>query len=225
MYQFRKKAAIAVASLLGSLSTQAHATDAGGSVWWTDFGQHVHVQTGMGKYSVGTGVVFDATPEVVYGQGTGLSDSIETYKGMAEVSAQFGGTVLYDGRGVGLDYVADLNMDAGVIPVARYWKGTDFTDFARVRMGVADVLAQYTGTRLYDGRGVGLVHVAGVDLVRDVEPAISYSQEGAYAGFWANSVMPEALADYGNTRLYDGRGVGLQMAVLDAGMVASTAGW
>lgn len=225
MHQFRKKAAVAVASLLGSLSTQAHATEAGDSVWWTDFSQHVHVQTGMETYGVGTGVVFDATPEVIYGHGTGLSDSVETYTGMAEVSAQFGGTVLYDGRGVGLDYVANLNMDAGVIPVARDWEGTDFADFARVRMGVADVLAQYTGTPLYDGRGVGLVHVAGVDPDTDVEPAISYNQEGAYAGFWANSVMTEALAEYGNTRLYDGRGVGLQMAGLDAGMIASTAGW
>ena len=193
MHHCRKKAAVAVAALLGSLSTQAHATDAGLSVWWTDFSQHVHVQTGP-------------------------TNSIEA-------SAQFGGTILYDGRGVGLDYVAGLNLVSGVIPVSRVGEGSAFVELARASRNVGNVLAQYTGTPLYDGRGVGLVHVAGVDQGTDVEPAISYSQEAAYTGFWANSVRTEALADYGSTHLYDGRGVGLQMASLDAGMIASTAGW
>lgn len=216
MQRITKTVAVAATALLAGVSAPAHAADTSTSIQWSGFDPNVQTISGMTDDVVsyklselqdmqlsGINIGFDVASAATYGQKavyTGLSD-VQT--AMAEAIAQYNDTFIYDGRGVGLVHVAGLS-DA--------------------QSAMADVFAQYNGTIMYDGRGVGLDYVARVSPDLNATSATAYGQNVVFAGLSdAQTAMAEALATYSGAPLYDGRGVGLQMAGLDAGMFVSVA--
>jgi hypothetical protein len=210
MQMFTRTVAVAVTALVAGLSAPTHAEDTNTGIQWSGFDLNVQSNSGtmvdVVSYKAperGIDVGFDVASVASYGKkadDTGLSDA---QTAMARAIAQYNDMLNYDGRGVGLIHVAGL---------------------ADARSDMADVLAQYNGTILYDGRGVGLDYAAGVSPDLNAISATTYGKNVDFAGLSGKqTAMAEVLATYSATPLYDGRGVGLQMAGLDAGMFVSVA--
>lgn len=213
MQRFTRTVAVAATALLAGVSAPAHAADVSTSIRWSDFDPKVQSILGVTDDIVsykaselqdvqlsGINVGFDIASVASYGQKTDYSGISDVQTAMAEAITHYNDMFIYDGRGVGLVHAAGL-------------PGTHAT--------MADALAHYSSTIMYDGRGVGLDYVAGVSPDLNATSVMAYDDKVAFSD--AQTALDEVLATYSLTPLHDGRGVGLQMAGLDAGMFVSFA--